>query len=263
MDQSYFKKLEKPASDAPRWNLPEQKSGKILVLGGNSQSFKTEVRVSEYLTKNFQLKEVVTALPETLKSAFPPLPNPIFLPATDSGSFSDADSLKNAINSADFTLILGDFSKNAATKTAVFSAVETCEKPLLITRDSIDLLADLPLKKSLENPQNLFFLTVPGIQKLFHSLYYPKVITLSMSLLQLADALHKFTLSYQITLITVSNNQLLFAHDGAVRAFPLEKTPYSPLSLWFGDAAARLAVFNLFNPKNPLDASISALSSQK
>jgi len=258
MDQSYFQKLEKPTSDAPLWNLPEKNSGKIFVIGGNSQSFKTEIRVSEFLTQNFHLESVKTILPETLKNTLPPLDNFLFLPATDSGSFSSDDSLQNAIDSADFAILLGDFSKNSITKDALFSAVESCDTPILFTRDTIDLLADLPFKKSLANPKNIFFLTLPGLQKLFHSVYYPKVITLSMSLLQLADALHKFTLSYPTTIITTSNNQILIAVAGEVRAIPLGKTHYTPLNLWFGEPAAKLAVYNLFNPEHPLDASISA-----
>ena len=35
------------------WNFPEQRKGIIKILGGNSSSFSTEVRVAEYLNKTY------------------------------------------------------------------------------------------------------------------------------------------------------------------------------------------------------------------
>ncbi len=98
------------------WNIPEQKQGAVNIIGGNSQSFRASVKVAEYLSNNFPIKTISLVLPDALKTKLPPLDNLIFLSSTDSGSFSNADELKNTLNSADFNLIIGDLSKNNITK---------------------------------------------------------------------------------------------------------------------------------------------------
>ncbi len=85
------------------------------------------------------------------------------------------------------------------------------------------------------------------------------MILLSQPLTQIAETLHKFTLSYEVSIITFVGGHILVAKNGLVRAVPLEKTGYSPLTMWSGELAAKIAVMNLFNPGKPIEASVSAL----
>ena len=135
------------------------------------------------------------------------------------------------------------------------------EKPTLITRDSVDVLAENLSEQTLMNENLMFLASMPQLIKIFRAVYYPKMILLSQSLVQVAEALHKFTLSYPASIITLHNGQILLAKNGLVKAVPLEKTNYTPLSIWQGELAAKIVAMNLYNPDQFLDATISAIFS--
>ena len=97
------------------------------------------------------------------------------------------------------------------------------------------------------------------LQKLFRAVYYPKMLLLTQSLIQVAENLHKFTLSYPVSIITLHDNQIIIAKNGNINVVPIEKTDYSPITIWSGECAAKLTVMNLFNPDNFLKASVAAL----
>lgn len=255
----YFHKIEQNLYSDLSWNIPDQKQGEISVFGGNSQNFNFEIRTAEALANQNPIRSVQVFLPDALKNKLPPLDNFRFLPSTDSGSFRQSDELNEAFNLADFNLLTGDFSKNSITAQAIISACIKTQKPTLITRDSIDLITSANPEQVLMNDNICFFATLPGIQKLFRSVYYPKVILLSQPLLQIVEALHKFTLSYPISIITFCNGQILIAKNGNVSAINIENTKYTPLSLWMGTCANKIATYNLFNPNNFEQATIAAL----
>ena len=85
------------------------------------------------------------------------------------------------------------------------------------------------------------------------------MLLISQSLIQVAEVLHKFTLSYPTSLITLHNGQILIANAGKVVAAPLEKTEYSPLSFWNGELAAKIVALNLYNPNNFISSSLASL----
>lgn len=256
----YFEKLEHSPADLT-WNLPEQKQGTINLVGGNSKSFRTEVKISEFIAENYPVKSVFTVLPDALSSSLPSLSNLRFLSSTESGSFASADELTESLNSADFSLLLGDFSKNSITCTALRTAVKNTNTPTLITRDAVDLLTEAGPEHLLLNENLLFFASLSQLQKLLRAVFYPKVLLLSSSLPQIAEVLHKFTLSYPIRIVTLASGQILLAENGQVKAISLEKTGLTPLSIWGGEAAAKVAVLNLFSPGQFFAATLSALKS--
>ena len=94
-------------------------TGRVAVLGGNSQSFSTPVRISEYLTRQFPIQTVATMLPDALRPKLPPLPNLTFFPSTASGSFDRSPALRAALADPDAALFIGDLSKNSATTIAL------------------------------------------------------------------------------------------------------------------------------------------------
>ena len=83
----YFRKIEKIDNDLS-WNIPETAKGSLNLVGGNISHFNTEIKIAEFLEKNYPLKSLNLVLPDSLKKTLPDLPNFIFLPSTDSGSFS-------------------------------------------------------------------------------------------------------------------------------------------------------------------------------
>lgn len=255
----YFEKVEtKPAEDLS-WNIPERKQGMINVIGGNSQSFRTEIKISEFLANKYPVQEVRTVLPDALKLQLPALPNFVFLSSTDSGSFASKDELKTVLGAVDFNLVLGDFSKNTVTARAVGSACSYSEKPLLITRDAVDLITGEKPEQLLMNGNVILFASMAQLQKLFRAVYYSKMLLLSQSLVQAAEALHKFTLSYPVSIITLHNEQVVVAKNGIVKAVPMEKSGYSPILFWQGELAAKILAMNLYNPDNFISATVAQL----
>lgn len=255
----YFQKIEqKPTLDLT-WNLPEQRRGTIKVIGGNADRFHTEIKIAEFLYNNYPVENSTLVLPDALKTKLPTLPNIIFIKSTDSGSFGDENELNTAMSAHDYNLLLGDLSKNSITIGAIKNALSNLDHPTLITRDTVDLIADNEPAPVLENPHFIIFASMPQLIKLFHAVYYPKMLLLSQSLVQVADALHKFTLSYPTKIITLHNEQILIAEDGKVIAVPLAKSGYLPHTFWNGELAAKIVALNLFNPKNFINATISAI----
>ena len=86
------------------------------------------------------------------------------------------------------------------------------------------------------------------------------MIMLSQPLVPALETLHKFTLSYPVTLCTFHQGQIITAHQGQVITTPLELTTYSPLTLWSGQLAANILALNLYNPGHPLEATTAALT---
>lgn len=129
----------------------------------------------------------------------------------------------------------------------------------LLARDSIDLIADNNPEKLLMNENLILFASMPQLQKLLKAVYYPKVLLLSQPLMQMAEILHKFTLSYPVAIITFNNGQILMAENGLVRAVDLAKSGYSALTIWSGELAAKIVALNLYNPNNFLDATTTAI----
>ncbi len=256
---NYFEKVEEKPEEELTWNIPEKKQGTVNIIGGNSQNFKTEIKVSEFLSKEYPIEVLNVVLPDVLKKQLPPLPNFKFLKSTDTGSFASEKEMTEVLNAGDFNLLLGDLSKNAITGKAILGACKNSKKPILITRDAVDLMIENMNEASLMNEHLIFFGSMVQMQKLLRAVYYPKMLLLSQSLVQVSEALHKFTLSYPISMITLHNNQILVAKNGKVKAVPVEKSGYSPVMFFQGEMAAKILALNLFNPNNFIDATVTAV----
>ncbi len=256
--QDFFKKIEKLETDLT-WNIPERKMGRVNVVGGNSQRFRTEVKIAEFLAEKYPLEEVRTVLPDALRGKLPELENFLFLKSTESGSLAEADEILGTMEAADYNLVLGDFSKNAITKRAVAEAISKASKPLLVTRDAVDLVVEEGVERILMNPEAIIMASMPQIIKLFRSVYYPKMLTLTQPLMQVAEVLHKFTLSYPVKIVTLNSGQILLACNGEVRAVELAKSGYSPMTVWNGELTAKIVALNLYNPGKFVEASMEAI----
>ena len=228
------------------WNIPEQKTGSVAIIGGSSTSFATEVKLTELLNR-LNLKAVRLVLPVSLKNQLPPIPNVVFAPANNSGAFKKSSELISATSSVDAALIAGDLSKNSATAIAIAEAIRESSCPIILTRDSIDLVAP-EMAQLLEQPNLIITATFAQLQKIFRSVYYPKMLLLSMPLVQAVETLHKFTLSYPCTILTFHEEQIIIARDGKITTIPIKTTSYSPISLFSGELAAKITALSAWNP---------------
>ena len=257
----YFKKLDTNLYQDMYWNLPETRHQSVNVIGGNLQNFQTVVKTAEFLSSHYPVEQIKVVLPDALQKTLPPMPYFVFLPSTDTGSFN-GHLLDETMNQTDYNLLVGDFSKNSITGKNLSRALQNTTKPTLITRDAIDLLTNFEPDNLLMNQNINFLASAPQVQKLLQAVYYPKILTLSQPLLQVAETLHKFTLSYSVGLVLMMNNQIIVAKGGEVQSTTLENSEYTPLSVWNGEFAARIVGINLFNPNNFIPATIAAIFPQ-
>lgn len=269
-DLSYWHKQDQPLFADLIWNIPEQKTGHVAIVGGNSQNFSTVVRISEFINQTFPVKTLTTILPDALRGKLPPLPNLDFLPSTESGSFAKSRQLELAFSNPNSTLIIGDLSRNSATAVALSDAITkstseirpNLDNPepnlLVLARDSVDLLAP-EASNWLNRPNTIIIASMAQLQKLFRSIYYPRMILLSQPLVPTIETLHKFTITYPVTLLTFHQDNIIVASGGEVSTTHLVDTSYSPISLWSGQLAARVAALNLYNPKQNFTATTAAI----
>lgn len=256
----YLEKITKNPYKDLYWNIPsDQKKNVAAVIGGNGQSFKTPMKTAEFVANNFPLKEVKVVLPDVLKPKLPPLDNLVFLKTTDTGSFSEAEEIKAAIENVDYSLIIGDLSKNAITAKIFEKALVESKKPVLLTRDAIDLVADGNMEKLLMRENLTIYGSIAQWQKIFKTVLYPKILQPSQSLVQVAEAFHKFTLSYPVQMIAFHDGQMLIAKNGKVAVVALVQTEYSPLTIWSGELASKIMGLNIYNPDKFIEATVAAL----
>lgn len=261
-DLSYWQKQTQPLFGDLLWNVPERKTGHLALVGGNQQSFATPIRLAEYIAQRFPI-DVTTFLPDALRSQLPPLPNLTFCASTATGSFAKSSILQTAFTDYDATLLAGDLSKNSATTVALSEAItsnqETANhKPLTITRDAVDaLLTEMPFL--LQRPHTYLVASMLQLQKIFRTIYYPKMILLTQPLLPALTTLHKFTLTYPTTIVTFQQDQIIVAAQGKVSTTHIIDTNYTPLTLWSGQLAANLTALNLYNPGQPYAATTAAI----
>lgn len=231
---------------------PEQRrfAGKLLVIGGNKGAFFVVANALK-VANEMGVGEVRALLPSSLKSQIPSTPDVYFAEAEASGAFGKhalTDMLMQA-EWADAVILIGDMGKNAETSIVLADFLKKCEKPVYITRDAVDATTpDVMNWSTLREAETGLFLTIPQLQKLLRTLYYPKVITLSMPTNQLIECLHKFTVSYGMSLMTYHNNQLIVAQNGDVTTMELRDTDWTPISLWDGALMVCAAILRLWNP---------------
>ena len=126
--------------------------------------------------------------------------------------------------------------------------LKICDKPIYLMRDAVDAAAADVMNWSLNETPVTLLATVPQLQKLLRTMYYPKMITLSMPTNQLVETLHKFTLSFEMTIMTYHNEQIIMAQNGEIVTMSLRDTKYTPINLWEGETLINAAILKLWNP---------------
>lgn len=255
----YFKKIEENVYKDLAWNIPETKKGTVNIIGGNKQNFRAVVKTAEYLSANSPLQTIRIIMPDSLKSQLPDLPNLLFLKSTESGSFAEDERLLETMNAGDYSLVIGDLSKNAVTARVLADVLEKVEMPTMITRDSVDLITDEKMDRILMNEKMVYFASLMQLQKILRAVYYPKMLLMTQSLVQVAEVLHKFTLSYPAKIVTLHSGQVLIVENGKIFAVPFEKTGRTVLTFWNGELAGKLMMYNLYNPDQFIEASVAGL----
>lgn len=240
------------------WNKPEQRAyaGKLGIIGGNKLGF-VAVGDAYVIASRAGVGQVRALLPDVLKKSVPPVITDIIYGATNpSGSLArDAGADMLTIGAwADGVILIGDAGRNSETAILYEDFLRSYTGMLTITRDAVDLLLNAP-EALVERDRTLLVVSFAQLQKIFSKVYYPKILTFSMQLQQLVETLHKFTITYPVTIATYHQEQLVIASAGQVTTAHWE----NPMSIWKGAVATHAAVYWLWNPTKPLQATTASL----
>lgn len=258
---SYWQKqtASKPLYPDIEWNKPERRdqAGRLGIIGGNKLGF-AGVAESYATALDTGVGQVRVLLPDVLKRTIPTtITDTVFGATTPSGSLSQ-DALNDMLmlaSWADSVLLIGDAGRNSETAIAYEKFISQYSGPLVLTRDAIDLVKNAS-HLLVDRPQTLVVASFAQTQKLFQNVYYPKMLAFSMQLALLVEALHKFTITYPITLMTYHQDQMIIAHGGEVISAEYD----TPMRIWRGTAATRAASYWLWNPTQPLRAIASSIT---
>ncbi len=260
MDYSFWKKQlpETPLFPDVQWSKPEQRSmaGKLGIIGGNKLGFAGVAEAYAVAQKN-GVGQARVVLPDVLKRTIPStITDTLFAPTNPSGSLSKdaANELRTISDWAQGILMIGDAGRSSETAILYEQFIQEYTGQLVLTRDAIDLVKN-STQLLVDRPNTILVASFAQLQKLFQAVYYPKVLTFSMQLTNLVDALHKFTVTYPVTLVVLHKEQLIIAHDGQVVTMPWQ----SPMAIWRGETAAKIASYWLWNPGKPLEAAATSL----
>ena len=256
---SYWRKqqAEKPLFPDIEWSKPEQRTraGKLGIIGGNSLGF-AGVAESYGVAMKAGVGQTRVLLPNILKKTILPVMTDVVFGATNpSGSIAkDALPEMRALGSwADLMLLIGDAGRSSETAIAYEEFLRDYEGRLVVTRDAVDLIKHSS-KTLVERPDTLLVLSFAQLQKLFQLVYYPKVLTFSMQLANFVETLHKFTITYPVTIAVLHKDHLVIAHDGEV----VTSEWGNPMAIWRGSVASQMAAYWLWNPGKALEAAVAA-----
>jgi len=262
MDFSYWKKqsIEAPLFPDIEWSKPEQKgmAGKLGIIGGNKLGF-AGVAEAYSVALGVGAGSIRVLLPDVLKKTIPPtITDAVFGPTNPSGSLNkDALDEMNAMSGwANSVLLIGDAGRSSETAILYEQFIQKYTGQLVLTRDSIDLVKN-SAELLVERPKTVLVASFAQLQKIFQSVYYPKVLTFSMQLTNFVEAVHKFTITYPVTLVVLHKDHLVIAHGGEVVTQQWD----NPMMIWRGTVAAKAAAYWLWTPSKPLEAIASSIHS--
>ena len=264
MDTSYWRTqtTTKPLFPDIEWAKPEQRSqaGRLGIVGGNKLGF---AGVAEAYGRALStgIGEARVLLPDALKKSIPPIiTDTVFAASNPSGSLSkDAAPELHALAAwATGILFVGDAGRNSETAILYEDFLRSYDGPIILTRDAVDLVKNSS-QALVERPQTLLVLSFAQLQKLFQSVYYPKILTFSMQLAQLVDAVHKFTITYPVTIAVLHKDHLVVAHDGQVTTTEWGNA----MAIWRGSVATVAACYALWHPAKPLEAVTASLVTEQ
>lgn len=241
------------------WSKPEQRSqaGRLGIIGGNKLGFAGVAEAySTALTTG--VGEARVLLPDVLKKTIPTtITDTVFGPTTPSGSLSkEATAEMQVLGSwATHILLIGDAGRNSETAIAYEHFLQDYTGQLTITRDAVDLIKNSS-RLIVERPNTLLVVSFAQLQKLFQGVYYPKILTFSMHLASLVEALHKFTVTYPVGIMVLHKEFLITAQNGKVTTTKWE----NPMAIWRGTVATKAACYWMWNPHTLLAAATASVA---
>lgn len=255
MDRQYWQKqtAEKPLFADLLWSRPENKSfaGKLLIVGGNVQSFAAAAEAyAESAKAGIGSSRVL--LPESLQKTVGKIFDAgEYAPSTPSGSFAQQAlaELLDMASWADGVLLAGDLGRNSETAIMIEHFTEKYTGQLTYTKDAADYVISAP-GPLLARPNTLLVISFAQLQKLAVGARFTRAFTATMDLLQLIEALHEFTRRYEVAIITRFQTTILVAYNGQVSTTKVTEEP----RIWRIKIASHAAVWWLQSPTKSYEA---------
>jgi NAD(P)H-hydrate repair Nnr-like enzyme with NAD(P)H-hydrate dehydratase domain len=241
------------------WNKPERRdqAGRLGIIGGNKLGFSAAAE-SYQTALETGAGEVRVLLPDVLKRSVPAaMTDVLFAPTNPSGSLAAeaANDVRALGDWATGILCCGDAGKNSQTAVVYEDFITHYHRPIVLTRDAIDLVQN-SFSRLLDNPNVVFVASFAQLQRMFKEVYYPKVLTFSVQLAQLVEIVHKFTITYPVTIVVLHASHLIIARGGQVVTQAWDE----PMRIWRGQTATRAATYLLWSPEAPLAAIASSIA---
>lgn len=263
MEHTYWRTQtpNKPLFPDIEWSKPEQRSqaGRLAIIGGNKLGFAGVAESYDTALKT-GAGEVRVLLPDILRKTIPTnITDTVFGATNPSGGLA-GDALRDmqALDAwATGILLVGDAGRNSETAILYENFILSSTKPLIITRDAVDLVKN-SASTLVERPNTLLVVSFAQLQKLFQSVYYPKILTFSMQLSSLVEAVHKFTITYPVSIAVLHKDYLVVSSGGEVTSTRWENA----MAIWRGQVATRAAVYWLWNPGSPFAPVTASLLSE-
>jgi hypothetical protein len=260
MEYSYWHKqtLGNPLYPDIEWSKPERKSlaGRLGIIGGNKLGF-AGVAEAYGVSMAAGAQDIRVLLPDALKKSIPTIMTDVIYGSTNpSGSLAkDSNTEMKAIGDwATSILMIGDAGRNSETAIVYEDFLREYSGSLTITRDAVDLVKNAS-SSIVERPNTLLVVSFAQLQKLFQLVYYPKVLTFSMQLTGLVEAIHKFTITYPVSISVLFKDQLLVASAGEVTSTPWD----NPMAIWRGSVATKASCYWMWNPQKKLESITASL----
>ena len=260
MEYDYWKRQSPDTALFPdvEWSKPETRtqSGKLGIVGGNKLGFAGVAEAYSIAIKS-GVGQARVLLPDVLKKTIPKtITDTVYAPTNISGSLTkEAIAEMTALGAwAEEILLIGDAGRSSETAILYEQFLQTYQGRLVITRDAIDLVKNNS-RELVERPNTILIASFAQLQKIFQAVYYPKVLTFSMQLVQLVEAMHKFTITYPVTIAVLHKDYLVIAHNGQV----VTTEWGNPMAIWRGDVASKIAAYWLWNSAKPLEAAATAI----
>jgi hypothetical protein len=240
------------------WSKPEHRdrAGNLGIIGGNKLGF-AGVAEAYSTALDAGVGNVRVLLPDVLRKTIPKaITDTIFGASNPSGGLAKgAQAEMHAIGQwSNHVLLIGDAGRNSETAVLYENFLVDYTGPLTITRDAIDLIKNSAITL-VDRPDTLLVVSFAQLQKLFQSVYYPKILTFSMQLTSLVEALHKFTITYPTAVAVLHKDYLLVAQGGEVTSTEWQ----TPMAIWRGTVATKAAAYWLWNHNRPLEAVTTSL----
>lgn len=241
------------------WSKPERRdhAGNLAIIGGNKLGF---IGVAEAYARagDTGIGSLRVLLPDVLKKTIPPtMTDVIFGHSNPSGSLAkEATGDMHAIGAwAHGVLLIGDAGRNSETAIAYEDFIRDYAGLLTISRDAVDLVKNSS-QTLIERPDTLLVVSFAQLQKLFQAVYYPKILTFSMQLMQLVEAVHKFTITYPCSIVVLHKDHIVVASSGDVVTQPWDNA----MAIWRGSVATQAACYWLWNKQHPLEAVAASIA---